>query len=330
MKRYGMVFLAALLLLSCTAAAAEPARYDLLTEDPGEPAPGVSTPAPVMDVPVDEDTYREEPATPYTPPVRQAGRGEVDDILQYWEDNGYPEDVSYAFEAGGEVVSGPEGDAVYSWWEIGLVDADEARQQEILDLVSPTCLVEFRSCRYPHSQKLAAYEAVAPLAEEDEHILDVIFVRNSDFIVVAVADGYGKEYAQALVGQYGAVVSIQEGTAVDDYLTAPVLTGENGPALPGMGLDRGNALLPGWPGKEALVFGGAYAPWLIALAAAALGGLAVVAFRRRPVPVRGRGNGSPAGTLTRRQAEEAVRQGAEGPDPAIFRQILQKIDDPQP
>ena len=175
-KLTGLFFalIAAFMLIVPTLAATPmdepPAGYDLLDLDSPEPSAAFhvpaqspdapadspeSTPTPVEDVPVDESTYHEEEPAPYTPVQRTPGRGEITDILSYWEENGYPADVSYAFEAGGEVM---EDGTVCAWWEIGLVDAGEEQRQEVLDLVSPAGLVTFYPCSYTHAQKVDAFE----------------------------------------------------------------------------------------------------------------------------------------------------------------------------
>lgn len=369
MKKSLCVFftIAALLMLAVPAfASAPPAQYDLLDlggeepaavyHDPAQssdaPADGAeSTPAPVVDVPVDESTYREEPPAPYEPPVRLPGQGEIDNILSYWEECGYPADVSYAFEAGGEVM---EDGAVRAWWEIGLVDADEGRRQEILDLVSPNCLVEFQNCLFNHAEKQAAYDKLTELAADDPNIVDVIFIRNGDTVLVSVPGDMVKDYAQYLIRDLGlgAVVSVTDRNSIgrrENDLTAGVdipggtAGAETGGALvqttpqldPAIGGDVQSApivpagetgLLPAAPaGRASPVF------WVcLALAVFAACGLTALALRRRFTRLAVTAHGTvraPGVPLTRKQTERAVKDGAQAPDSALFQAIWEKIKD---
>lgn len=175
------------------------------------------------DTPVDESTYSEQTPAPIAVNLREgaAGRGAIEDIYQYWEDNGYPEDISFAYKADGEV----DGETIYAYWEIGMVGADETRKQEILDLMAPTCLVTFHDCTYTYGQKLVAYSRLRSL--EDENILQVIFVRNADNIVVAVPESVRAEYTGLLEREYGfgSLVSVVDETGIgEDLLYVPHVT----------------------------------------------------------------------------------------------------------
>lgn len=286
-----------------------------------QPARYGPEPAEIVDVPVDESTYREETPAPYVPVKREAGRGEIEDIYQYWEENGYPEDVSYAFDAGGEVID----DTIYTWWEIGLVNADEARRQEILDLIAPTGLVVFYNCTYTHAQKMEAYEALSALNDES---IQVIFTRNADFVVAAVPEEQEKEYAQFLVGTYGAVVSVVGGTIQTQDLTQ---------AVPGMGLDgagdasvgsgrwgppdsereTGDVLLPNTPSS-------AHDHRPLYLAGALAAGALLLGWRARRAAAQTAAG--PVATPARRQAEEAVRACGEEPRPQVYQRILERLE----
>lgn len=329
MKKLMCVFFtfAALLMLAVPALAVGSESILDLDAAPGGTE---STSAPMADVPVGESTCREETPAPYEPPVRLPGQGEIDDILSYWEENGYPSDVSYAFEAGDEVV---EDGTVRAWWEIGLVDANEARRQEILRLVSPACLVEFRTCQFTHAQKQAAYGKLTELAADDPNILEVIFIRNGDTVWVAVPEEKTKEYAKYLIRDLdlGAVVSVTDQHSIASF--------EDGLAhhigTPGGGLDAAGiqsvppitgGLVPTAP---------AHTPsplfWVcLTLAVFVACTLTVPALRRRFALAAVTTHGeirTPGAPLTRRQAEQAVKDGAETPDSALFRAIVERIKD---
>lgn len=346
MKKLIRIFfaLAAVFMLAIPAAAAESdvPHYDVLDLEAAQAAVSTapdgieSTPTPVEDVPVDESTYREEPPTPYEPPVRLPGQGEIDDILSYWEENGYPADVSYAFEAGGEAM---EDGTVRAWWEIGLVDADEARRQEILELVSPACLVEFKTCLFTHAEKQAAYDKLTELAAGDPNILEVIFIRNGDTVWVSVPEDVVKEYAEYLIRDLGlgAVVSVTDQHSIATFEGGleigtdtpgglPFGTGNDGAlvqTVPQATFPATGALVPDSPAKRASpIF------WVcLALAVIASCGLTALALRRRTVrlAVTAHGEIHTAGApLTRAQTEQLVRDSAEAPPEGTFQTIVER------
>lgn len=209
MKKICFTALLALALLLACAPAALAAEYDVLPLDGTET--GVPAHQERPDVPVDESAYREEPPSRDTAPSLSGGtpgRGQVEDLYQYWEENGYPDYVSYAYAAGGEVRDGVS----CTYWEIGLVDAGEEQRQEVLDLVSPAGLVTFYSCSYTHRQKVDAYERLLTMAEEDGNIRQVVFGRNTETVWVGVPEGMEKEYAHYLIREcgFGALVSVTD------------------------------------------------------------------------------------------------------------------------
>ena len=56
------------------------------------------------------------------------GTGDIENILEYWELNGYPEDVSYvANNSMAEYHVATQTEVIHYLWEIGVVNADEAR-----------------------------------------------------------------------------------------------------------------------------------------------------------------------------------------------------------
>lgn len=310
--------------------------------EPAEPVDNSS-----IDAPVDEAACREETPGPYTPAQLFPGRGEITDILQYWEDNGYPDRVSYAFEAGGEVT---DDGAIYTYWEIGLVDADETQKQEILDLVAPSCLVEFKNCLFTHAQKQAAYDTLTELAVTDPNIEEVIFIRNGDSVWVSVPEELTKEYAKYLIRDLGlgAVVSVTDQHSIS-YFQGGL---ENSVTTPGTGMDAASTPIP-MPeapgGASAIITGGESgllpaAPettrtspvfWVcLAMAFVAACTLTTMALRRRFIQVTVTRDGTvQAGVpapLTRRKTEQAVRESEASPDSTLYRTLLERIkEDPK-
>lgn len=352
MKKYFVLSLSLLTLLSFGAPAlaaqaeGEPAHDDLLDLDPpaqSEPAPNVSSvpaenaqadgePAEPIDgsgdVPADESAWREEPPGSDAPAQRQPGQGTVRDIYAYWEENGYPGDVAYAYQAGGEMV----GDETFDWWEIGLVGNDPARQQEILELVSPACLVEFKNALFTHEEKANAYQVLTELAVTDPNILQVIFVRNGDSVWVAVPEEVVKEYAKYLIRDLGlgAVVSVTDEGSLCSILTEDLQGNALTGAAPGGGLDLGRT--PSVGGGDmvpaAAERGGISAFWLcLALAVAMAAALTAFALRRAFVPaaVTAEGAVRAQGPLSRRQTAQAVKDSMEAPGPALRQAIAQKL-----
>lgn len=316
MKKFVSVFFAltALLMLAVPAHAAR--AVDRLTPiEPIDPLESVAN-----------EEARSDPEAPAqsTVIVRQPGRGTVADIEAYWEENGYPADVSYAFEAGGEVVDGQ----VIGWWEIGLVENTEARQQEILALVSPTCLVEFKKALFSHAEKLTAYEKLTELAETDENILDVIFVRNDDTVWVAISEGAEKDYAKYLIRDLGlgAVVSVTDENSLNNITDGDLIANV---ATPGGGLDAAIPTTGSETGAVPTARGGGPAYWIcLALAAAAVCGFGALLLRRSLVPAAATAQGGvrtgSAAPLSRRQTEQAVRDSVEDPGPGVCRSVLDR------
>lgn len=68
--------------------------------------------------------------------------------------------LNYISYAGGEIL---DDDTIISYWEIGVIDADEAIKQEILDLLAPTCFVTFTDCTYSYAQRIAAFDGITAL-----------------------------------------------------------------------------------------------------------------------------------------------------------------------
>lgn len=313
-----------------------PGEKDLLAvepENPEEPAGALPSDNQWQDVPVDEDAYHEETpvASSAFRPLSQGqpGRGNVENLYEYWEREGYPADISYAFEAGGELK---DDGLVYSYWEIGLAGADESRRQQILDLASPRCLVTFYDCSFTHDQKVQAYQAV--LALNDPNIVHVILTRNTDTVVVAVAEGKEKEYAQLLVREMnlGAVVSVVSEDCILDLQSESAQQSASqrresaltaSPGL-GMGLDQGlDKGETASPAKEALL------PFALLAAGLSLLLAALWRLSRRVLAlqtVRETQTASPP--LSRRQTARLVKESVRSPSPGLLPAILERVGRP--
>lgn len=312
MKKMMCVFftLAALLMLAAPAFAADdPAAASYVGDAPMEPVDGSG----------EASSSREEMSPPSAPAPRLPGQGEIDDICAYWEKNGYPDYVSYAFESGGGWTDG----AVYSHWEIGLVNADETQKQAVLDLVSPSCLVEFKNCLFTHAQKQTAYDALIQLAKTDRNISEVIFIRNDDSVWVAVPEELTKEYAEYLIRDLGlgAVVMVTDEDSLNAVTTNDLLDGavaaEGEPGIP----------VPGGIVPE--VRAGAPLYWIYLVLAVAACTLTGFALHRYFAPAAVAENGTVRVTnapLSRRQTEQAVRESVQVPNASVYRAVLERIE----
>lgn len=350
-----IALLAALFALSPALAA--PAQTDILDinhidgeSEKEQPALEQRLPAETQenqDVPVDESTYREQPSASPQPPRLadgQPGRGKTEDLAAYWEQTGYPADVSYAFEAGGEVK---EDGTVYHYWEIGLVGADEARRQQILDLASPQCLITFYSCTFSHSQKTQAYQALLSLAEQDENIRQVIFTQNTQSVVVGVPEGLEKDYARLLIHQMGlgAVVSVtDERYIMTELATEGTLQAniDGGAQAETRGKESALAALPGLTlGMEGLRRGlsgenpqpaDRQSPFPLVLGLALALALTLALWRRKS---RARLLQTTQGTKTRslpptrRQTARLIQAATHSPPPRLLERLLENLPEKQ-
>lgn len=107
------------------------------------------------------------------------GTGDIENILEYWELNGYPEDVSYvANNSMAEYHVATQTEVIHYLWEIGVVNADEARKQEICALISSEHHIRFEDCEYSHEYRVrvkdeieSIYPQAAAELENSRHIL---------------------------------------------------------------------------------------------------------------------------------------------------------------
>jgi hypothetical protein len=139
------------------------------------------------------------------------GRGTLERPDEYWEQNGYPDNISFASEGGGELLD--DGTNIL-WLIIGIVNADESSKQDIINLVAPSCLVTFVECTYTYAQRKMAYDDIS--SQVGGRVASVYMMRGSEDVFVEFADGQGEEYAQELVEKYGRFVKIASGIGAGD------------------------------------------------------------------------------------------------------------------
>lgn len=274
----------------------------------------------------------------------EAGRGTILAPDKYWAANGYPDNISFAYEAGGE---GRSDGTIISWWEIGIVNADAAAKQEILDMLSPNCRVTFRDCTYSYAQREAAYNDIR--ANLNDIVRDVQMLRNTECVLVVIADGYEKEYAHKYIEQYGPFVAVtSEGSdgmdCMDDADTGGnsggILTDRNGTDLSAERAAADGVLEMGGVFDDTLLIGAnnvkmiksvGGSAWLWVICAILLVIAATVAYlnRARFFPALQTNAGSTVTSnapLTRKQTITAVKTSAKTPPCDLFESIMEKVD----
>lgn len=155
----------------------------------------------------------------------ERGRGEVEDIIAYWEENGYPENLSFIAETGSEMIDG----VVYTNYDVGLVLATEEKCGEILDTAASNCVLRFTTGVTALWERELHFEKLCYLSvqEEDIGILEVRFYKNNDMIEVVVS-GSEKTYYDRFGKQFGKVaVFINERNAVTGIDNAGFVPGNS-------------------------------------------------------------------------------------------------------
>jgi len=276
-----------------------------------EPAPVQNTPVENSDpvVEADNDNAPGEISVPRLADG-EAGRGIIDAPDKYWAMNGYPDNISFAYEAGGEMLDDVTSVA---YWEIGIVNADEASKQEIIDLLSPNCRITFRDCKWSYSQRETAFNEI--YASRGDIVLNVQMILNSEEVLVEIADGYEKEYARKYIEQYGAFVGVTNdiGAAND--------------ARAGLGLEKGGDSGLETGNNKNNAFGG----WLWPVCVIFLIGVVTALYvnRTRLIPAAQTNNGNIVtgnAPISRKQIIAAVKRSALTPSDDVFRAIKEKID----
>ena len=272
-----------------------------------------------------------------SPPLADgaAGRGTIKDIAAYWAKNGWPENISFAYLADGESLPyNPDTDAFppapVSWWEVGVVDADEAARQEILALVSPDCRVTFRDCAWSYKRREAAFNEI--YAMRGDIVRDALMSANTESVLVEIAEGYEKEYAKKFIEQYGAFILVTNDVHMVDYVDSiggAILVPEMGR---GLDMGAGESVTTGGSPKSPL------RPWFWAACLALFAGAAVLVYfnrarsRARLVPALQTANGdvvTGGARASRKQCAEAVKNSALTPREDVFSSIMERVGDAQ-
>lgn len=286
----------------------------VMDNEPQLPRPDV-----IIDAPAGENTYEEQPDNNDTPRPRladgEAGRGSLEFPDKYWAEDGYPDDISFAYEAGGEVL---QDGTVLSYWQIGIVDADDHRKQEIVNMLSSHIRVTFIDCEYSYIERAAAYNEI--MSSQDENILDAIMLRNSEEVIVRISEGHLEQYAARFNQQYGSFV-----IATDSLGAAKEAAVNDGFVA---GLDHLGAA------KETEVIGStdketSLSIWAV-VATFLAGALAILIYYRNHLfPALQTTIGevvTPSSPSSRKETIAAIKQSEIAPSDEVFDSILLKIN----
>jgi hypothetical protein len=224
----------------------------------------------------------------YEPPHIYVGRGTVENPVGYWETSGYPENVSFAYE-------------LDSVWHIGIINADDASIQELVDLLSPNIQVMFiEGQQHSFNQRKAVVDEIN--ASRDRIIRRAAMNPKSEVIFIEVAEGYQAEYSMKLSEQYG-----MSFIAVDDV----------------------NAAIGAVPGGLVGIGVNPFDYWLLPILFILIGIATVVFFNRnRLIPAMQTANGNvvtgnaPAST---KQTVAAIKNSALTPSDDVFKNIMEKV-----
>ncbi|MCL2672219.1 MAG: hypothetical protein FWF10_09340 [Clostridiales bacterium] len=256
----------------------------------------IGLPTPVLEEDAGPSTADEQP-----PRLADGapGRGTVEDPPAYWAANGWPDNISFAYIGGSEQLA--DGTVVF-WVEIGMVNANDTSRQAILDLVSPNCRVTFYDCSYPYKQREAAFNEI--YASRSDIVTGVVLVLNAETVLVEIAEGYEKEYAQKYIEQYGSFVAVTNQLLHHtDAMTGAGDTGNNAQEL-----------------------------WLWTAAILLIGAAAVLYMRRRRmVPAMQTNTGSTVAdgaAPSRAQTVAAVKNSAQTPPDHVFTSVMERIEKP--
>lgn len=209
MKKYSIILAAFLALSAALPAHAEPLEEPQsavsYAEEISERDP-IATPEPNASASTSSESSDDSPLpdleTPMTFQRAEQGRGDIADIISYWEENGYPDILSYIAETRSEMIDG----VVYTSYDVGLVPATEENCNEILDIAAENNLFRFTASSVPMWERELHFEKLCYMAaqEKDLGFLEVRFYKNSDLIEVVVS-GSEKTYYERFGKQFGEV-----------------------------------------------------------------------------------------------------------------------------
>ena len=300
MKRFFILLLVSVCIMSFTSV--------VYAEDDATDVEDVQTSAPVEDGSAETDvaTESKKPVgeTNESPQLTDGttDKNTIDAPDKYWAQNGYPEDIGFAYEAGGEMREDELGNEYYyAYWEIGIIGANETRKQEIIDMLSPNCQVTFIEVDYSYNERNAVYNEIC--AAEDENILSVLMMLNTDRIEVVVADNAYEEYVAFMQSSYGDMVELTNEleVATDDVT----------------GFDKGMGSIANW-----------LLPGIIVLVVLLVFGIFYFNRRRFVYAMQTAGSNTVTATrsMSRKEVVEAIKDTKIQPGESVYEKIRQEIE----
>ena len=217
------------------------------------------------------------------------------ELVAQWAETRYPDDVGNIYTDQGKLV-------------IGLVDGSEERREELRAMVSNPGSLAFDEAAYPYNDLLAVKEEISRELSSDEGLYSVgvgwtsaegtgFGPSGKDSRVVVSAEAGKLAYYQTLYEErYGGMVVVVEG----EPLVIAI-----GPLA--------------WYEQD-------WAAILLLLLAA--GGSLLLLARLRAVRARRRADGgidAPHGPISRRAAEQAVRESAASPPEQVLERLLERM-----
>lgn len=119
-----------------------------------------------------------------------SGTGEIKSLKDYWETNGFPDDIGYAYIHEIVVPDSETGiKTKYTCQQIGIIDADEKRKQEICALASPYYKILFADCGVSYKERTAVKEEIQKLYDKAE----VFLAEQYSTVWVRLDKYYGEE-----------------------------------------------------------------------------------------------------------------------------------------
>lgn len=219
------------------------------------------------------------------------------ELVAQWAETRYPDDVGNIYTDQGKLV-------------IGLVDGSEARQEELRAMVSDPGSLAFDEAAYPYNDLLAVKEEISRELSSDEGLYSVGVGWTS-----AEGTGFGPSGKDSRV-----VVSAEAGklayyqTLYEERYGGMVVVVEGEPIFAVAGLGTSPWIEQGWA-----------AALLLLLAA---GGALLLLACLRTVRARRRADGgtdAPHGPISRRAAEQAVRESAASPPEQVLERLLERM-----
>jgi len=239
------------------------------------------------------------------------GRGTVENPLIYWvETTGYPDNISFASQEATRML---DDGTFISYWEIGIVDADEAAKQEIIDLLAPNCRISFVDGKYSYNRREAIRNEILSMGDESIHN---VFLMYDGTIWVVVPEDMVAHYTEILTAQFGEQFRDLILVVADDEIALEAV--EDG----SLSIIQANSMK-------------ANNNWFFPTILILLCGVAVVLYfnRARFIPAMQTNTGNVVtgnAPVSRKQTIAAIKNSALTPSDDTFESIMEQVDRQKP